>query len=183
MTDLASRELAVSPSLAAVVIPDRRVDSAAVSAKPLQLSTTLTAPDFSGSTLPANVRVSAPGHRDFTERSAPNDLDHASERDHNSASQWNGWDDAMADVAAHLLSAHQLLNELAEVFPHRSLVQTRTSHVSQRIRSALASLDECTRLEASGPYSPDLTSIASLGESITWHALLTGSNHETGFGR
>jgi hypothetical protein len=183
MTDLASRELAVSPRLATVVIPDRRVDSAAASMMPLQLSTTPATPDFLESTLPHSVRPSASSHREFTVRNVPNGLDHASERDHNSASEWSSWDDAMADVAAHLMSAHQLLSELADASPYTSLVKTRSGHVSLRIRTALASLDDCASIEASGPYSPELSSIASPGESVTWHALLTGTNHETGFDR
>jgi hypothetical protein len=61
------------------------------------------------------------------------------------------WEEAMADVTAHLVSAHSILDELVWQHPQPSLAMGSHDTASQCVCVALVALDECSSLGWSEP--------------------------------
>jgi hypothetical protein len=154
MTDLASRETSIRLRVAAVATPDHGTDSAAASLAGALLSV-MTPTEFLRSNAPETGGLSARAHRNLTLQTAPNGFHQTSEGVYGGQPEWSGWDDTMADVAAHLMSAHELLSGLAGTSLYASPAETHAIHVSHSIRAVLVSLDECTQVDGNGSYLQD----------------------------
>jgi hypothetical protein len=145
MTDLAAQEITIRPRMAAVATPDQETDAAEASLAAVFLSCmTLTTPRRDG--------PPAFAHRHSTQQTATNGLDRAPARVDYRRPEWSGWDDALADVAAHLMSADELLGELAGTPPHASVNEAHAIHASHGIQAILTSLDERIQVDGYASY-------------------------------
>jgi hypothetical protein len=148
MTDLASREITIRPRMATVATRDQETDAAEASLAAFFLSSVIL-------TTPRRDGPPAFTHPHSTQQIATNGFDQAPERVHHRRPEWTGRDDAMADVAAHLMSAHELLGELAGTPPHVSLNEAHAIHASRGIQAILTSLDERIQVDGYASYHED----------------------------
>jgi hypothetical protein len=87
---------------------------------------------------------------------------------------WSRWENSMADVVAHLVSAYQLLGELTELSVDPTRIGLSADMASHGICAALVSLDECLEVEWDNrvptPTAPQSWSHLVLGAS--WRNIL-----------
>jgi hypothetical protein len=84
--------------------------------------------------------------------------------------RWSSWDNSMADVVAHLVSAHELLNGLMESVVDSSEIDLSANMATHSICVALESLDECSDAQwaAQGFQCPEGRGRAK----AAWHEIL-----------
>jgi len=148
-TDTAS---AIDPDLGPLVASRSQGKSVGGSEFPVNFDVVreaLSQVEIGASVLELTTDPSAPRHhsRYQNQRGDPGAVTTHTEID---LSRRNRWETSMADVVAHLVSAHQLLSGLMEIATDPPMMGLSADLASHGICAALVSLDECSEIERGG---------------------------------